>query len=139
MFILQITGVPPSTNKLYTVIRGRKSLSRKGKKYKRKIAELVAQEYPIPLGFTRDDAFHLSIRLVFDIFTKTEGAKNRFIKWDVSNRVKALEDAVCESLGIDDSQILKIEIEKVCRAENETEQTIVALTKLPESTLQQNS
>lgn len=99
---------------------------------------MIAQQNPGPTGFTKDDAFHLRIYLVFDIFTKTKGAKNRYKKWDVSNRVKVLEDAICESIGIDDSQIVHLEIEKKCRTGNQVEQTLVTLLKSHDVTAPQS-
>ena len=138
MFLI-FDGLPPSTNKLYTVARGRKILTTEGRRYKRKIAQEIAQCYPTHEGFTRDDAISLSIHLVLDIVTKSKNAKNRYKKWDVSNRIKVREDAVCESLGIDDSQILRLTVEKCQRYKDAKEQTIVTIAKLTNGTQQPSS
>jgi Holliday junction resolvase RusA-like endonuclease len=130
--VLEISGLPPSTNQLYSNFHGKRVLSAGGKRYKRKIAMQVAQEFPAAGPFTNADPFSLKIVLHFDIHTRTKGAKNRYKKFDVSNRVKVLEDALCESFGIDDRQVLRLEIEK-CPTEG-PERTAVTLRKLQRST-----
>ena len=135
--VLEIPGLPPSTNQLYSNFRGRRVLSAQGKRYKRNVAMRVAKEFPTAGPFTVEDPFSLKIALHFDIHTRTKGAKNRYKKFDISNRVKVLEDAICESFGIDDRQVLHLEVIK-CPTEG-PERTTVTLRKLQIDTKQPSS
>jgi Holliday junction resolvase RusA-like endonuclease len=126
---IALPGLPPSTNKLYENFRGGRRLSTEGKRYKHKIATYIAQEFPVLAPFKNSDAFSLKIRLEFDIFVRTKGAKSCYKRFDVSNRIKVLEDAICESFGIDDCQVLTLEIKK-CPTKG-PERTVVMLRKLP--------
>ena len=129
---ITLSGLPPSTNKLYTVWRGRKILSTGGKRYKHAVATHIAQQFPTVAPFKNSDAFSLKISLEFDIFVRSKGAKSCYKRFDVSNRIKVLEDAICESFGIDDCQVLRLEIEK-CPTMG-PERTVVTLRKLPLAT-----
>ena len=128
---MEVAGLPPSTNRLYINARGRRVLSSDGKKYKRKIAMQVAQEFPEVGPFENSDAFSLEIELCFEVLTRSKTAKNRYKRFDVSNRVKVLEDALCESLGIDDSQVMMLCVTKTHTTD--PEKTLVRLRKLSET------
>ena len=134
---IDLPGVPPSTNRLYFTRNGRRRLSDEGKRYKRKIAMKVAKEFPCVGPFENSDAFSLTIELHMEVLTRSKGAKNRYKRFDVSNRVKVLEDAICESLGIDDSQVMEL---RICKMHTtDPERTVVTLRRLPSSTPSQNS
>ena len=130
--VLELPGLPPSTNQLYSNFRGRRVLSAEGKRYKRNVAMRVAKEFPAAGPWTNRDPFSLKITLHFDIHTRTKGAQNRYKKFDVSNRVKVLEDAVCESFGIDDRQVLHLEVIK-CPTQG-PERTVVTWRRLQDDT-----
>lgn len=51
-------------------------------------------------------------------------------RWDVTNRVKALDDALCEILGMDDSIIWKSTEEKILAPESVREHVSVLLTPM---------
>lgn len=126
--LLEVAGVPPSTNRLYFTRNGRRILSDEGKRYKRKIAVQMAQEFPTLRSFENSDAFSLEIELHMEVLTRSKGAKNRYKRFDVSNRVKVLEDALCESLGIDDCQVMTLKVSKMHTTD--PEHTSVVLRKV---------
>jgi len=107
--------LPPSVNRLYTVRNGRKILSGEAKRYKNKIkidllSQLIGYKHlghNTPLSFTYD--FYFS-----DMYNKgfPKSAKTLFKKKDVSNKIKLIEDAVCEVLDVDDSQVVHMEVNK---------------------------
>ncbi len=85
---------PPSANHLHTVCRGRKILSSKGRKYYETVAWKVKQALGV---FTP-----LQGRICLSITVNAPDRRRR----DLSNLVKALEDALTKSLvWVDDSQI----------------------------------
>lgn len=59
------------------------------------------------------------------LFTKD----GRIKKLDISNRIKSCEDCLCNSIGIDDSQIFRVVAEK-CVTDFD-EQTVISLMRHP--------
>lgn len=95
--------LPPSINAAYAdVIK----VTPEGKRYTRRIASKPLQrfKYSAPLllfeqGICRDYWQHAcSVGYQVDVYVKTRRS-------DLSNRIKAYEDAVCTYLGFDDSRI----------------------------------
>lgn len=104
-----VLPVPPSTNQLYATVFGRRVLSAEGKKYKK----YVVARTPVYRGPLEDNQW-LTIKLVFHVpLYNAKSAKHAKKQWDLSNRVKALEDAICEGLSIDDRAVIRMELEKV--------------------------
>lgn len=62
---------------------------------------------------------------------KLIGQKGQFKRLDVTNRLKALHDNLCEAIGIDDSQFISSYEEKFVIDDKELEQVIVRLTPAP--------
>ena len=109
--------MPISTNKAYVTTRsGRRILSSKGKVYKQQVKDIIGQKLALSPNIVPEGPLHLKILLLFlEVENKgwsTGKAKNRYKKIDVSNRVKLLEDAICESLGIDDSMFFSLTVRK---------------------------
>lgn len=109
--------MPLSVNKAYVSLRNRRILSKDGKLYKQAVREELGRCYATtPLPSLENTPLSLSIALVFeDVENKgwSEGkAKNRYKRVDVSNRVKLLEDALFEALGVDDSLIFSLHVTK---------------------------
>ena len=102
--------VPPSTNHLYSNVFGRgRILKAEGRKYK----AYVQQRVPSYRGDLEDNQW-LTLSLTFYVpLYNAKTAKHAKKLFDVSNRVKVLEDAICEGLGIDDRAVIRIELEKV--------------------------
>lgn len=108
MIELRLDNLPPSSNQLYRSFRGGLILSSSGKKYRTQVhMELLAKLRP---EHSMDKNCWHSLEFVFlfpAIYTKTAGAKSRFIRVDTSNRIKLLEDVLCEIFGVDDSCFLQ--------------------------------
>ncbi len=89
---------PPSVNTVYAVFRNRKVLSKKGRMYKEKVADMLGtytNSYEGPISCT---------------YTFYRGDARRY---DISNFIKTVEDCLTESkLWKDDSQVTEIHIYK---------------------------
>lgn len=102
--------MPPSVNSCYfTGQHGRRVLTKVGKDWKAlaSLRTLAAAGSVIRLEL--DQWVKLEITVYVPLYYKN-GKRRRF---DASNRVKLLEDAVCAGLGIDDSAVLGIHAHKV--------------------------
>lgn len=84
---------PPSVNKLYAVVNGRKVLSAKGRDYTAEVVRSVARQTPLTFGRTR---------IAYTATAFPPDNRRR----DLSNLVKVVEDALTKA-GIwdDDSQV----------------------------------
>ena len=122
LFHFIFDSFPPSTNDLYAVIRGRKILTSKGRAYKNAIKYEVAKKgIMTPMDIMKKYEFYYKLIAPDWKVKKWPNATLKYRKFDLSNRIKCLEDAICESLGIDDSQIFKIMMEKVDGTEKKVE------------------
>ena len=108
MIELRLDKLPPSSNQLYRSFHGGLILSSSGKKYRAQVhVELLAKLLP-EHSMNRNRWHSLEFVFLFPaIYTKTAGAKSRFIRVDTSNRIKLLEDVLCEIFGTDDSCFLR--------------------------------
>jgi Holliday junction resolvase RusA-like endonuclease len=109
-FEIQIPKLPPSVNSMYSTGKtGRRFLTKPGKDFKRFVRDVNA----IYLRGKKLDPTHwyeVFITFYLPLLTKQE----RKVKvWDVTNHVKALEDALAESLGLDDSRFLAVRAAKL--------------------------
>lgn len=112
---IQIDKLPPTANQMYTVVGGRKILSPEARKYKNRLKTSLAKEMLDYRPFSKDDALRLYIDICMpNMLNKgfPKKAKTKFRKIDVSNRVKLIEDTICEVLTIDDSQIVSLGVTK---------------------------
>ena len=101
--------VPPSTNHLYVTVHKRRVLSAEGRKYKK----YVGQRVPAYRQGLEDNQW-LVLTLTFYVpLYNGKKAKHAKKQWDVTNRVKALEDAICEALGVDDRAVKRVVLDKV--------------------------
>ena len=109
--------MPPSVNSIYFVKSGRKHLTSKGKAMKVKMKSLTMHA-AIPhvwLGAIKDTPLKMRIDLYFESVQNKgwpKKAKNRYKRVDITNRVKLLEDAISEALGIDDCLFFQTTITK---------------------------
>jgi len=122
LIYIDLPYLPPTTNHAYQSqirsIRGKRVavrvLSEEGRKFKREASSDILKE-AVTFQTSRDKRYGLAI--VFNL-TRLENAtwpkktQNRFSRVDVSNRIKLLEDALAETLGIDDSQFFPIVVTK---------------------------
>ena len=125
MVVIDLKGLPPSSNKAYVNIAGKhRSLSATGRRYKNKVKTLVASKHRQDLlSILPNKPYALLIVLYTqNLFTKLypHRARNRYKKFDVTNRAKLLEDALSEALGVDDSNNILVTILKVEAPEDKT-------------------
>jgi Holliday junction resolvase RusA-like endonuclease len=119
MIYVYLEGLPPSANQAYFnlpskktnkgVQRGGRGLTKAGKAYKQAVVQHIVQHHAMQTGQLKKEA---SIGMLTaygfpNMLSKgyPQEAKHRFIKQDLANRPKLLQDAICEATVIDDSQI----------------------------------
>lgn len=107
-FRLKLPFLPPSVNKLFTTVRDpktgviKRTLTQKARRIRRLVTALIDAE----LHPGRIYELHLDFH--FSAYTR-KGTVRRI---DLTNRVKFIEDCVCEALGIDDSHIFRVVMNK---------------------------
>ena len=107
-FRLRLPFLPPSVNKLFTTVRDpqtgviKRVLTQQARRIRRLVMAMIDRELN-PAGL-----YELQIDIYLPCFTK----KGAVRKVDVSNRVKFIEDCVCSALGIDDSHIFRVVLNK---------------------------
>jgi Holliday junction resolvase RusA-like endonuclease len=128
VIVFSFLGVPPSTNNVYfNLPKGGRVLNAAGKKYKTEISTTIVRQHQAEI---RDIQLNHPYGILFVVSMNIlnagwpEKAKTRYKKLDASNRVKLLEDAIVEALGIDDSQVI---ISVVVKRHAETEVTDVVI------------
>ncbi len=117
MIVLLLDELPPSVNHLY-VQRGKfRSLSKKGQAFKNKVrAAFLDQLAEQPVDFQVTDKLRVDYLFrVPDLYTQgwPSKAKSPYRRVDVSNFVKAVEDTLFSVLGLDDSMVFEIFMQKV--------------------------
>ena len=128
---LRISNIdlPPSVNKIYKSIgKGRRALTTEGKAYKRSIIDSLIPEIVNYPSFKENQPLSLSITLHLEALVNKgwpKKTKKRYKRIDVSNRIKLLEDALFECLGIDDCNVISLTINKV---QSDEERSHVELT-----------
>jgi Holliday junction resolvase RusA-like endonuclease len=110
--------LPPSVNRLFTTIIDRetgatkRALSREARRIRRLISLLVRG------ALDPSRLYEIRVDVHLRAFTRAGAVR----QVDVSNRVKFLEDCVCQCLGIDDRQIFRVVLTK---HHSEAEHTVV--------------
>lgn len=104
---ITVPGRVPSTNHLYATAGGRRILSAQGRQYKTAISTLVHAtcRHALPLPIT-PYALHLTVH---DRWRTSNGQP---VRADATNRIKVLEDALSEGLGIDDRWFWEVTVTK---------------------------
>lgn len=100
--------LPPSSNHAYINNGfGGRTLSAAGKKFKTETKVTIARRYTTALTAMKPNMPALVLaRFYFESLLNKgwpKTAKSRYKKLDATNRVKLLEDALAEVLGVDDS------------------------------------
>ncbi len=126
MIKLELMGIPPTANHAYATVHGHRVLSSKGKKYKTETKTSLVERFPRELRFFRDNAPYLvAVRFYFEEIENKgwfQGtAASRYKRLDLTNRVKLLEDCLKDAAGIDDSQHLRVILDK----QKGTERTVI--------------
>jgi len=130
MLHIKLEGIPISSNHAYFTLRGGgRSLTKEGLKYKTETTSFIARNYPQALKYFVPDrpytmVFQLTVTnetMFSKSYGKKGGAKNLFRKFDVSNRVKLLEDAITDATSIDDSCATTVLVRKVVGTKERTD------------------
>ncbi len=114
---LNLEGLPPTVNHLYRTGRsGFRYKTENGRKYQEQISSLLAEKWQRREPYSGDIEF----RIEFTVKTRR--------KWDIDNRVKALQDCLSMA-GIieDDSQVQILHVE---RHKGETDTTRLEILRL---------
>lgn len=133
--------LPPSSNKIYEPVwvkgkpRG-KRLSDSGRRFKVRAMKVIQEGGRAALLNLRE---HVPYELTLAIFLqkvenkgwKTKAADNRYVKVDVTNRIKLIEDTVADAVGVDDRHNFRIYLEKHCDPDNPG--IYVILREIPEN------
>lgn len=137
MIEFQLPGIPISLNNAYftqVVRKGGKlvpirTLTKEGKRYKAEVSAYLARERQDVLKFFQPNTSYVLLAYLHchGVFNKGYGTAgtNRHKRFDVSNRVKLLEDALTEACGYDDCQNMGIGAVKVPTESAEKEFTLV--------------
>lgn len=138
MIYLRLPGIPPSANHAYfNHPRGGRVLSKEGKKYKKETSAFIIRRFFNDLsGIKKNHPYGIMFVFHFPNIEnkgfKAGTAQTRYKKFDASNRVKLLEDALVTAIDIDDSNFMFIGAMK--KAGNE-EETVILLWDMKEETL----
>lgn len=129
-----ILPLPPSVNHQYTERDGRWVLSREARHYKthlqRAFKRIKAMNKPNPLSLSLFDDLDAStsstretfLQLRLEFFFKTPQRR------DLDNGLKIVQDLVCGALGVDDRNVVAVELVKRVDAQNpRLEVTVSAL------------
>lgn len=123
--------LPPSANHAWVTTRqGKRFLSADGKHFKQQVKQTILLTPDLHLD--PDVGVSLRIDLYFrrqDILSSTwpKEAKRRYKRLDTSNRIKLLEDAVFEAIGVDDSIVNDVHIRRHILLEGDPYSTVEIL------------
>lgn len=114
---ISFRGLPLSANHAYfDRPGGGRVLKAAGKGYKTEVSAFIVRYHQNEIrDLQKDRAYGLAIKLVSPNIENAgwpHKAATRYKKFDISNRVKLLEDALMEAFGIDDCQILDLYVSK---------------------------
>jgi hypothetical protein len=133
MIRIELPFLPPSTNHAYTAdMYGKRTLTVEGKKFKRETKAIVAgKNARIIVGIKPNKPYLIVARFFFKELENRGWAKgktdNRYKTLDATNRIKLLEDALGESIGVNDSNNMTVVEEK---KQGEPERTILFIWSL---------
>ena len=121
-----IPFLPPSSNQIYVPvwIRGKpmgKRLSKKAQVFKRQTMQVLQDVgHAALLQFNDHVPYELRIIVFFEIIKNKGWPKTdyKYKRIDITNRVKLIEDAVSDAVGIDDRHNFRVVVEKHCDPEN---------------------
>ena len=140
MFVLTRLPLPPSSNQLYSSVKGRLIKSIEGRKYDNLIQLYKLKKFrdleKIASSFGSDDLLHIETIFIFNK-NRIVGKKGQIKKLDASNRIKQLHDGLSTLLGIDDCRFVSGVFSKATCQNEKDEQVIVKITKSELLTLDQ--
>jgi len=123
--------IPPSINRQYATVSGRRVLSSAGRMYKTQVgqqvwAALMQSPMKVPLlERLKSEPLAFSIRFFF----------TTALRRDVDSGLKITQDAVCEGLGLNDNRIVETHLYKHVDKLHPRIEVSLSLTALPPSPL----
>lgn len=121
MIRMELPLLPPSVNDMYMTVRAGKKTMRAvtpaGKKFKKESEAYLAKHYPLQLArLKKNRPYGLFLRFEFQGLVNKGWANrttDRYKRFDVTNRVKVIEDTLVNVSAVDDSHFMLVTCEKV--------------------------
>lgn len=116
-----LTEFPPSANRMYIRTRRGTILSKEARKFKADALVQLLKEWMFSPKLEKHLPYKLTLRFYFPKVENSgwpKKAKNRFVKRDVSNLIKVLEDVVAQATGVDDSNTTEVVVYKKLDVDN---------------------
>lgn len=132
MLILKKIPIPPTSNNLYSSVRGRLIKSIEGRKYEAALKLYSLRNFKLIEKIKEQLKPNDTLRVeCYFIFHKNRiiSKKGEYKKLDATNRIKALHDALSEMIGIDDKQFISISADKIICENVDDEQVVVLINK----------
>lgn len=117
--------LPPSINRQYATVNGRRVLSATGRRYKQTIGKLVmttlaahSSQGRTFLQAAQDHYLALTVHFYFATL----------LRRDLDGGLKIAQDALCEAMNLNDNRILEIHLYKSCDRDNPRLECTLTLT-----------
>lgn len=137
VFVLKDIPLPPSSNKLYSSVRGRLIKSIEGRKYASEINIYALKNFKIIDKIKKQIGPNDTLRIDrYFVFHKSRiiSKQNEYKKLDATNRIKSADDGLSSLLGIDDKQFISGITEKVTCENEKDEQIIIHISIVKQRT-----
>ena len=114
--------IPPSINRQYATVNGRRVLSATGRRYKGTVGQLLmaagsSSEWHAFLRKAREHGLALTIRFHFPTL----------LRRDLDGGLKIAQDALCEAMSLNDNRIMEIHLYKTLDRDNPRLECTLAL------------
>ena len=119
--------IPPSINRQYATVNGRRVLSAAGRRYKGTVGQLLmtaasSSEWHAFLRAAQEHSLTLTIHFYFPTL----------LRRDLDGGLKIAQDALCEAMSLNDNRIMEIHLYKALDRDNpRLECTLALATPLP--------
>ena len=115
--------IPPSINRQYATVNGRRVLSATGRRYKGTIGQLLmtvasSSEWPAFLCKAQEHFLALTIHFYFPTL----------LRRDLDGGLKIAQDALCEAMSLNDNRIMEIHLYKTLDRDNPRLECTLSLT-----------
>ena len=115
--------IPPSINRQYATVNGRRVLSATGRRYKGTIGQLLmaaapSTEWHAFLQKAQEHCLALTIHFYFPTL----------LRRDLDGGLKIAQDALCEAMGLNDNRIMEIHLYKSLDRDNPRLECTLSLT-----------
>ena len=115
--------LPPSINRQYATVNGRRVLSATGRRYKVTVGQLLmtassSSEWTAFLQKAQEHFLTLTIRFYFPTL----------LRRDIDGGLKIAQDALCEAMSLNDNRIMEIHLYKTLDRDNPRLECTLALT-----------